>query len=233
MFKSCVKDFEEYYYKKYPEHKLRWYFNISKLEIQYLYLPNKNISVSTLPQILILLLLETYDQLSIKKIAEYLECDIDLVKLNAQGLVFNKTFNPKDQSNEGVIIPINALESKEFSDKDEIKINREFKILKQKFFTIPMPKKKTDEELQNEEKFSAKEYKRYLDNIIQSNIHRIMKSRVGQETTHNWLVSETIKQIENVVIAQPPIIKDNIEKLIEKNCIKRNENNKGCYEYVA
>ena len=233
MFKSCVKDFEEYYYKKYPEHKLRWYFNISKLEIQYLYLPNKNISVSTLPQILILLLLETYDQLSIKKIAEYLECDIDLVKLNAQGLVFNKTFNPKDQSNEGVIIPINALESKEFSDKDEIKINREFKILKQKFFTIPMPKKKTDEELRNEEKLSAEEYKRYLDNIIQSNISRIMKSRNGQETTHNWLVSETIKQIDNEVIAQPQIIKDNIEKLIEKNVIKRNENNKGCYEYIA
>ena len=60
-----------------------------------------------------------------------------------------------------------------------------------------------------------------------------MKSRIGQETTHNLLVSETIKQVENRVTAQPPIIKDNIEKLIEKNCIKRNENNKGCYEYVA
>ena len=60
-----------------------------------------------------------------------------------------------------------------------------------------------------------------------------MKSRIGQETTHNLLVSETIKQVENRVTAQPPIIKDNIEKLIEKNIIKRNENNKGCYEYVA
>ena len=34
--------------------------------------------------------------------------------------------------------------------EDEIQINKEFKILKQKFFTIPMPKKKTEEELQND-----------------------------------------------------------------------------------
>ena len=232
MFKSCVEDFEEYYFKKYPEQKLHWYFNFSKLEIQYLYLPNKNISVSTLPQILILLLLETYNQLSIKKIAEYLECDIDLVKQNAQGLVFNKTFNPKGQSNQGVIIPINPLESQEFSDKDEIQINKEFKILKQKFFTIPMPKKKTEEELQNEEKVSSEVYKKYQDHLIQSNLIRIMKSRIGQVTTHNWLVSQTIKQIDKLT-AQPQMVKDNIEKLIEKNCIKRDENNKGCYEYVA
>ena len=51
-------------------------------------------------------------------------------------------------------------------------------------------------------------------------------------TTHNWLVSEAIKQIDRLK-AQPQQIKENIEKLIEKNCIKRDEKNKGCYEYVA
>ena len=95
-----------------------------------------------------------------------------------------------------------------------------------------MPKKKTEEELQNEEKVSSEVYKKYQDHLIQSNLIRIMKSRIGQVTTHNWLVSQTIKQIDKLT-AQPQMVKDNIEKLIEKNCIKRDENNKGCYEYVA
>ncbi len=59
-----------------------------------------------------------------------------------------------------------------------------------------------------------------------------MKSRIGQETTHNWLINETAKQID-IFRAQPQEIKDNIEKLIEKNYIKRSEKNRNCYEYIA
>ena len=108
----------------------------------------------------------------------------------------------------------------------------EFVSQKQKFNTIPMPKKKTEEEIKNEDKTSEEDYKRYRDYLIQSNLTRIMKSRIGQVTSHNWLVSETAKQIDRFK-AQPQQIKDNIEKLIEKNYIKRDEKNKGCYEYVA
>ena len=104
--------------------------------------------------------------------------------------------------------------------------------LKQKFITIPMPKKKTEQQLNEEEKASQKEYQKYQEYLIQSNLVRIMKSRIGQVTSHNWLVSEAIKQIDRLK-AQPQMIKDNIEKLIEKNCIKRDEKNRGCYEYVA
>ncbi len=95
-----------------------------------------------------------------------------------------------------------------------------------------MPKKKTEQQLNDEEKASKREYERYEGYLIQSNLIRIMKSRIGQVTTHNWLVSEAIKQIDRLK-AQPQQIKENIEKLIEKNCIKRDEKNKGCYEYVA
>ena len=41
-----------------------------------------------------------------------------------------------------------------------------------------MPKKKTEEELQNEEKVSSEVYKKYQDHLIQSNLIRIMKSRI-------------------------------------------------------
>ena len=59
-----------------------------------------------------------------------------------------------------------------------------------------------------------------------------MKSRIGKETTHDWLINETAKQI-NSFTAQPTQIKENIEKLIEDNFIKRDENKRGYYEYVA
>ena len=231
LFSTCMQDFESYYLRRYKEHKLIWYLNISKLEIQYLYLQNRNISISTLPQVIILLALEKAGTKSTKALAKDLECDISIVKDAIEGLIYNKAFNPKCQNDKGVLISTTST-NQNFNDTDEFKINDKFVSIKQKFTTIPMPKKKTEEEIKNEDKTSEEDYKRYRDYLIQSNLTRIMKSRIGQVTTHNWLVSETAKQIDRFK-AQPQQIKDNIEKLIEKNYIKRDEKNKGCYEYVA
>ncbi len=74
--------------------------------------------------------------------------------------------------------------------------------------------------------------KRYQDNILQATITRIMKSRIGQETNHVWLLNETGRQTD-LFKAQPQQIKENIEKLIEKNIIKRSHKNGSIYEYIA
>ena len=231
LFSTCMQDFEDYYLRRYKEHKLTWYLNISKLEIQYLYLQNRNISISTLPQVIILLALEKDGTKSAKALAKDLACDISIVKDAIEGLIYNRAFNPKCQSDKGVLISTTST-NQNFNDTDEFKINDKFVSVKQKFTTIPMAKKKTEEEIKDEEKASEEDNKRYRDYLIQSNLTRIMKSRIGQVTTHNWLVTETAKQIDRFN-AQPQQIKDNIEKLIEKNYIKRDEKNKGCYEYVA
>ena len=68
--------------------------------------------------------------------------------------------------------------------------------------------------------------------IIDSTITRIMKGRIGQTTTHSQLVTEVAKQIE-LFSAQPPLIKERIECLIEKQIIKRSEKDRNLYEYVA
>ena len=231
LLQGCIDDFINYYKIKYSEHKLIWYLGFSTFEIQYLYLKNKNISKSTLPQVLILLELEKCGSASIKNLAHNLKLDINLIKDSIQGLIFNIAFNPKCQSDKGILSPSN-LNTKEFSEKDEFKINPNFVSIKQRISTIPMPKKKTEEELKSEEKQSEEDYKRYRDSLIQANLIRIMKSRIGQVTSHNWLVGETVKQIDKLKV-QPQMVKDNVEKLIEKNYIKRDEKNKGCYEYVA
>ena len=59
-----------------------------------------------------------------------------------------------------------------------------------------------------------------------------MKGRIGQKTTHQTLVTEVAKQIE-LFQAQPPQIKERIEALIEKGILKRADNDRNCYEYVA
>ena len=231
LLSSCKDDFEQYYLKKYPEQKLIWYLDISKVEIQYLYMKNKNISISTLPQILILLELEKAGTLSIKNIAKNLKCASELVRDHIHGLIYNINFNQKGVYDKGVVI-CTTNQTQDLVETDEFKINNDFKSIKLKFITIPMPKKKTEQQLKDEENASAKEYQKYQEFLIQSNLVRIMKSRIGQVTTHNWLVSEAIKQIDRLK-AQPQMIKDNIEKLIEKNYLKRDEANRGCYEYVA
>ena len=123
-----------------------------------------------------------------------------------------------------------GVNKKEFKENDKIKINLKFNIKSFKFNTIPLPIKKTKEQCEAEEKLEGIIYKKYKDNIIQSNITRIMKSRIGQETTHVWLINEAAKQID-LFKAQPAELKNNIEILIEKNIIKRINSN--CYEYIA
>ena len=95
-----------------------------------------------------------------------------------------------------------------------------------------MKKKKSAEEIKKEEIEENKIIKRYKSNILQATLTRIMKNRIGQKTTHLWLVEETAKQID-LFNAQPQQIKENIEKLIEKNIIKRAEEDRTCYEYIA
>ena len=95
-----------------------------------------------------------------------------------------------------------------------------------------MPQKKSDSELKKQEEEEAAIIKRYQDNIIQATVTRIMKSRIGQKNTHVWLIGECSKQID-LFRAQPQQIKENIEKLIEKNVIKRDEEDRTCYDYIA
>ena len=225
----CIEDFQNYYINRHQQTKLIWCLSLSKLEVQYLYLKNKNISVSTLPQFVALLLLENGEKLTLEKIAERLGCNVQKVINDIRGLIFNPSFNPKGQIDKGVILANIDPKSKEFKADTEISINKNFSVTHQKFNTMPLPQKKTAAEIKASEVEEAQITKRYQDNILQATLTRIMKSRIGQETTHVWLVGESSKQID-LFKAQPQQIKENIEKLIEKSIIKRVG---AKYEYIA
>ena len=228
---NCIEDFKEFYLQKNKERNLIWCLHLSKLDIQYLCFPKKNISVSTLPQLLTLLLLEKHKKLTIQKISEYLECKVSIILKDIPGLIFNPSFNPKGEKDKGLIIGNFNTETKEFTSNDEIEFNHKFFFEKQKFITLPLIKAKTSEQLKEEEENEKIFIKKNEEYIIQATLARIMKSRIGQITTHAWLINEVSKQID-LFRAQPQQIKENIEKLIEKNFIKRGKD-LSCYEYIA
>ena len=229
---SCIEDFEKFYLKKHSGQKLMWCLGLSKLEIQYLYLKNKNISNSTLPQFLALLQLEKHGTLKIEEIANYLGCQISTVTTDLAGLVLNPSFNPQGKKDKGVIIGSFDDKNKEFKENDTVSINKNFIATRQKFITLPLTVKKSATEIKETELEEAQITKRYQDNILQATLTRIMKSKIGQTTTHVWLINEAANQID-LFRAQPQQIKENIEKLIEKNIIKRSEKDRTCYEYIA
>ena len=101
-----------------------------------------------------------------------------------------------------------------------------------KIHTLAFVKKNSITELRENELEEAQITKRYRVNLLQVTLKRIMKSRIGQTTTHVWLLNEDSKQIY-LFKAQPQQIKENIEKLIEKNIIKRTDKNKSCYDYIT
>ena len=229
---DCIKDFERYYQSKHSPQKLIWCLGLSKLEVQFLYLKNKNISISTLPQLLTLLYLEKYQKATLSQIAQSLGCQPSTIIADIPGLVFNPSFNPHGNADKGIIIGTFNAQTKEFKETDEITINFNFVATRQKFTTQPLVVKKTAAEAKESELEEAAITKKYQDNILQATLTRIMKSKIGQVTTHVWLVNETAKQTE-LFKAQPQQIKENIEKLIEKNIIKRSDKDRTCYDYIA
>ena len=227
FLKYCIDDFENYYFGRHNQHKLIWCFGLSTIEFQYLYLRNKNISTSTLSQLLVLYELERYGKLNLKQIAEKLGCSVQNIIYDIKGLIFNPSFNSGEQIDGGIILADIDPKTKEFKETTKLCINLNFIAPHLKFSTIPLPQN-TNDEIKVSYIEEAKIIRRKQNWILQGTITRIMKSRIGQETTHVWLVDETIKQVV-LFKAEPSQIKENIEKLIEKNVIKRNG---ATYEYI-
>ena len=232
FLKNCINDFENFYYHCHRGQKLTWCLGMSKLELQYICFKNKNISTSTLPQVLILLQLEKYEKLSLLKLAEMLGCPVSTILNDVPGLIYNPSFNPQGLKDKGLVLGTFDDQTKEFKETDEIWFNKGFTLIKQKFQTLPLPLKKSASQVKETELEEARITKKYQDNILQATITRIMKSRIGQRTTHVWLLGEAAKQVD-LFRAQPEQIKENMEKLIEKHIMKRSVKDRTCYEYIA
>ena len=116
-----------------------------------------------------------------------------------------------------------------FDASESIKPNPAFANNNIKVNLIPVPSKKQTTEKTEESKNDDKEIKMERQNITDATIVRIMKAR--KQENHNELLMEVTRQIQNFV-AQPALIKQRIESLIERDYLKRDEENRGRYIYL-
>ncbi len=97
---------------------------------------------------------------------------------------------------------------------------------------LPQVYRKPVDESKQQEALEAQNIKAYQNMIIDAYLTRIMKGRIGKETTHLELVNECSRQIE-MFVAQPNQIKDRIESLIEKQILRRDDNDHNKYHYIS
>ena len=180
---------------------------------------------------MILLQIEKYKKLSILKIAENIGCKVNLVLDDINGLIFNPTYNPQHLKDKGLLLGNFDENNKTFKETDEFWFNFDFNSKKSRFNTKSLFKK-SEQEIKKDEKDEAECIRKFNNNIIQATIARIMKSQNGKKVQHVWLINEVSKQI-SLFTAQPQQIKENIEKIIEKSIIARDEENPSYYIYIA
>ena len=217
FFQFYLNDFKKYFLKKY-EHKgiLFWCLDLSRLNIEYLYLENKNISISTLPQLLILLCLEKHNKLSIEKIAELLKHDAKKTIDDIKGLIYNPSFNPNKEQDKGVILP----NKKELDNTTEISINMNFNVSQKTFSTLNFDIFRFYDKLDKE----VAKYERskiYYDNTIDAALMRILKERIGKITVYIYLVNEVKRHVDSFKVEES-FVEERIESLISRNFIKKN-----------
>ena len=137
-------------------------------------------------------------------------------------LAFNKqnTYQTQcfDQDSVDILIKAKLL----ICEDNMISINNKYNNKKQKI-NLNIKKKKTVDK-------PKKELEIDRNILIQSTLVRIMKTK--KLFNHNLLISECIGQI-SLFIAPIPLVKKNIEKLIDKEYFERDENDKNLYHYLA
>ena len=79
------------------------------------------------------------------------------------------------------------------------------------------------------EKQDDKEIRIERQNIIDAVVVRIMKARKTEK--HNQLMEDVIRQI-SIFMAQPQMIKQRIESLIEREYLKRDDGDRSKYIYL-
>ena len=233
FLKYFMDDFEKIYKNRYKSRGLFWLNGLSKINIKYLCFENNNYeSKSTLLQYLILLEIEKHGKLKLEKIAENIDCKVSLILEDISGLIFNQSFNPQHKSDKGILLGNFDEKTIEFKGTDEVWFNFNFNNIKNRFNTMPLNIKKSEKQIKEEEKEDEIIKRKYQDNIIQSTITRIMKAKNGKKVQHSWLINEVSNQVL-LFKAQPQQIKENIEKVIEKNIIKRDEKDVSYYLYIS
>lgn len=192
---------------------LNWNSSISYCEIQ-CNLPNGNKSLTvTLHQALVLLLFNKADALSMERICEMAGLPIGVLGKEVLQICAKCKILTKDSK------------GKEISGNEIIKFNPNFTHKLYKIVINSLQIKETKIEVQQtiEKVMSERQY------IVDAAIVRIMKAR--RQLSHSALLSECFNIVRFNISAVE--VKKRIERLIEQEYLRRDENDRTLYHYIT
>jgi hypothetical protein len=213
-----LEKFTENYTTKNAARKLVWHYGLSMVTIRAKF-GERTYEISMgMYQYAIMMLFKTKrdKKITIAQITEELNLAHSDVKASLASLVLGK---------QKLLLKNPA--SPVFSMTDEISINEDFsdKMVKIKIPNVSAKMSSEETTKTNVEVERDRAYK------IEAGIVRIMKAR--KTLSHSLIISETIQAFHNQFIPSVPMIKKQIDGLLDKEYIKRHETEQNIFEYVA
>lgn len=214
------KKFLTFYNNKHSGRKLNWLWNFSKGELRANLAKGSKVGHTlqvSIFQMAILLPFNNAAQYTIEQLREITNLESSILNnslsilLKARILIQNPSSSGKDE-------PCG-------SDGTSYKLNTDFKNKKLRLnLNVPL---KSEQKKETDDTQKAVEDDRKV--FLQAVIVRIMKAR--KELKHVQLVQETIEQAKKRFNPRVPLIKKCIDELIDREYLKRVENNQ--YQYLA
>lgn len=206
--------FQKFYLNTYNGRKLQWQPNLGSCILKAKFdTASKELQVS-LFQTVVLLLFNTYDQISYKEIEEATNVNPVELKRTLQSLACGKT---------RVVFKIPR--GKEVDENDHFYLNKDFtdKLFRVKINQIQMKETIEEQKATEESVFHDRQFQ------IDAAIVRIMKQ--NKILGHNELISQLYNAFDLPIKAID--FKKRIEQLIEREYIERDKENGNMYKYVA
>lgn len=211
---SYLTAFKTFYLSKHSGRKLSWQPNLGYCQLKAVFdHGEKELQVSFF-QTLVLLLFNNADRLTYVEIKQMTNIEDGELQRTLQSLALGKAR-----------VLLKHPKGKEVASDDRFTFNREFKYKLYKIKINQVQMKETVEENQatNERVFQDRQYQ------VDAAVVRIMKMR--KTLAHNLLIAECFEQLRFPV--KPSDLKRRIESLIERDYMKRDDNNSQMYHYVA
>ncbi|OMJ79173.1 hypothetical protein SteCoe_20874 [Stentor coeruleus] len=212
--KNCFYKFQLFYQNKHQGRNLTILSVYGNCEIGTLFCRKPFTCIVNPYQASIILLFNSTNSLTLTQIKEATRLSDNTLKSNL--IPF---FNPKQR------LFTKQSSGKTINDDEMINLNLEFNCASLKISFLPKKVKKTEVANNEDEKAVENERKYILDSVIV----RISKGR--KQIKHQELITEVIRQVTHFK-PQPPMIKGQIESLIQREFLARDEKDKTLYIYL-
>jgi Cullin family/Cullin protein neddylation domain len=211
---NCFKKFESFYLNKHQGRNLTILLSYGTCEIGTLFAKKPYTCIINPYQTAILMLFNKNNSYALNELRDITGLSDNTLKSNL--IPF---FNPKSR------LFTKPSSGKTINDTDLITLNLDFNSATLRVSFIPKKVKKAEVANKEDDKAVENERKYILDSVIV----RIAKGR--RQIKHQELITEVIRQVDHFK-PQPPMIKGQIESLIQREFLARDEKDKTLYIYL-